>query len=49
MKKVELIIVLECGKSVQIFITLKKRLVWVFYIRGERDNETGGLIQGRVY
>ena len=33
-----------CGKRCQnIFIGLKKRLVWVFEIRGERenDNETG--------
>ena len=35
---------MECVvKRVKIFITLKKRRVWVFYSRGERDdaNETG--------
>ena len=33
---------LQCGKSDKIFITLKKRHVWVFLDRGERgdDNET---------
>ena len=43
MKKVELIIVLQCGKNDTILITLKKRLFWVFQIEEirDKDNETG--------
>ena len=39
----------QCGKSVQILNTLK-RLVWVFYNRGERDkdNGTGLKERGRI-
>ena len=35
-------------KSDQMLITLKKRLVWVFYNRGDRDNDNEtGLKEGR--
>ena len=43
MKKVDLIIVLQCGKSDKICITLKKDMFGCFQNRREQgdDNETG--------
>ena len=42
---------MECGKRCQIyiFIGLKKRLVWGFWNKEERDNDNEtGLKEGRV-